>query len=89
MILLTRGLTITLAHHSLTSGDKSGLTIGLLITIGLGAYFTIIQYVEYKERRYRVIDTSFGSGFFMATGAHGMHVMVGRVFIAVILIRSN
>merc|ERR1712061_754558 len=61
--------------------------IGLIITVLLGIYFTILQGLEYFEARFTFADRVYGSTFFIATGFHGLHVIVGTLFLLVILIR--
>lgn len=82
-ILLSSGLTVTWAHHAILMGALSEAIIGLAATISLGAYFTIIQYFEYSEAYFTFADSVYGSCFYIATGFHGMHVLVGRIFLAV------
>jgi heme/copper-type cytochrome/quinol oxidase subunit 3 len=61
--------------------------VGLGVTILLGAYFTLIQGYEYLESRFRFADAVYGSCFFMATGFHGLHVVIGRIFLRVVFRR--
>lgn len=81
VILLTRGITVTWAHHSLMSNFFSKSFISLVFTVFLGAYFLFIQYLEYSEAQFSIADGAYGSTFFMATGFHGMHVIVGTIFL--------
>ena len=60
---------------------------GLLITVILGIYFTILQALEYVEASFTFADRIYGSTFFIATGFHGLHVIIGTLFLLVILIR--
>ena len=60
---------------------------GLLITVILGIYFTILQGLEYYEARFTFADSVYGSTFFIATGFHGLHVIVGTLFLIVTLFR--
>nr|AFI23518.1 cytochrome c oxidase subunit III [Coridius chinensis] len=87
MILLCSGITITWAHHSLMMANHSQTTKSLFITIMLGVYFTMLQGYEYMESSFCISDSIYGSSFFMATGFHGFHVIVGTTFIAVCLFR--
>ena len=93
MILLCSGTTVTWAHHSLIHGDRHGLKLGLLLTILLGLLFTSIQAYEYLEAPFAFSAANggniYGSTFFMATGFHGFHVIVGTIFLIVCLIRAN
>jgi cytochrome c oxidase subunit 3 len=88
LILLTSGCTVTWAHHALREGDRKGLIQGLSFTVALGLLFTAVQAYEYAHAPYAFTDTVFASTFFMATGFHGFHVIVGTTFLIVCLIRS-
>ena len=88
LILLTSGCTVTWAHHALREGDRKGLIQGLTLTVALGLLFTGIQVFESSNAPYGFKDTVFASTFFMATGFHGFHVIVGTTFLIVCLIRS-
>lgn len=87
IILLSSGISVTWAHHSLISGDHQSTFNGLLLTVCLGVYFTMLQAFEYYEASFRIADGVFGSTFFVATGFHGLHVIVGSIFLATCLIR--
>nr|UXG57134.1 cytochrome c oxidase subunit 3 [Bactrocera sp. 'yunnanensis'] len=86
-ILLSSGVTVTWAHHSLMEGNHSQATQGLFFTVLLGVYFTILQAYEYIEAPFTIADSVYGSTFFMATGFHGVHVLIGTTFLLVSLIR--
>lgn len=86
-ILLASGVTVTWAHHSLIEGNHSQATQGLFFTVLLGVYFTILQAYEYIEAPFTIADAVYGSTFFMATGFHGIHVLIGTTFLIVCLIR--
>ena len=89
MILLLSGCTVTWAHHSLLHGDRKGLIAGLACTIGLGLAFTAIQAYEYSIAPFKFIDGGvYPSTFFLATGFHGFHVIVGTIFLIVCLFRA-
>jgi len=95
LTLLLSGTTVTWAHHALQTGDRKGAKIGLLLTIILGVMFTSIQAYEYShiiEHKYFFSEEAansglYGSSFFMATGFHGFHVLIGTIFLTVCLIR--
>ena len=94
LILLTSGTTVTWAHHALIHGDREGLKWGLILTIILGLFFTCVQAYEYGHATFafsRELGVSgpfiYGSTFFMATGFHGFHVIVGTIFLIVCFIR--
>ncbi len=95
VILLLSGTTVTWAHHALQQGDRKATRIGLAITIALGALFTAVQAYEYHHI---IVENLFfndqaanahlyGSIFFMATGFHGFHVLIGTIFLTVCLLR--
>jgi len=89
MILLLSGCAVTWAHHSLLHGDRKGLVAGLACTIGLGLAFTGIQAYEYSIAPFTFIDGGvYPSTFFLATGFHGFHVIVGTIFLIVCLVRA-
>nr|AML26595.1 cytochrome c oxidase subunit III [Scolytinae sp. BMNH 1274713] len=87
LILLTSGLTVTWAHHSLMENNFKQALEGLTLTVLLGFYFTILQGFEYMEAPFSIADSVYGSTFFMTTGLHGLHVIVGSSFLLVCLIR--
>lgn len=86
-ILLSSGVTVTWAHHRLIENNHSQTTQGLFFTILLGIYFTILQAYEYSEASFTIADAVYGSTFFIATGFHGIHVLIGTTFLLVCLIR--
>jgi cytochrome c oxidase subunit 3 len=88
IILLTSGVTVTWAHHALLHNDRKNLVRGLLLTVLLGGTFTFLQGLEYSHAGFTFGGHIYGSTFFMATGFHGFHVIVGTIFLAVILFRS-
>nr|YP_001798472.1 cytochrome c oxidase subunit III [Cryptopygus antarcticus]ABS57570.1 cytochrome c oxidase subunit III [Cryptopygus antarcticus] len=87
IILLSSGVTVTWAHHSLMENNHSQTTMGLLMTVILGVYFTSLQALEYWEASFTISDSAYGSTFFMATGFHGIHVIIGTTFLLVCLTR--
>ena len=87
VILLSSGIRVTWAHHSLLIGNYSQTKIGLIVTILLGVYFSILQILEYFEASFTFADRIYGSTFFIATGFHGLHVIIGTLFLIVILVR--
>ena len=87
IILISSGVRVTWAHHSLIVGNFTQTYHGLLITVVLGIYFTILQGLEYYEARFTFADSVYGSTFFIATGFHGLHVIVGTLFLIVTLFR--
>ena len=87
LILLLSGTTVTWAHHALQVGDRKSAKWGLLLTVILGVCFTALQVVEYGEAGFSYDGSLYGSAFFMATGFHGAHVVIGTIFLAVCLFR--
>nr|YP_010865934.1 cytochrome c oxidase subunit III [Furcatopanorpa longihypovalva]WGT92141.1 cytochrome c oxidase subunit 3 [Furcatopanorpa longihypovalva]WGT92154.1 cytochrome c oxidase subunit 3 [Furcatopanorpa longihypovalva]WGT92167.1 cytochrome c oxidase subunit 3 [Furcatopanorpa longihypovalva] len=88
-ILLASGVTVTWAHHGLMEKNHSQGFQGLLMTVILGIYFSILQGYEYIEASFTISDSVYGSTFFMATGFHGLHVIIGTTFLLVCLIRHS
>nr|UPL65551.1 cytochrome c oxidase subunit III [Artheneis intricata] len=87
VILLSSGLSVTWAHHSILNKQFNETTKALMITCMLGVYFTILQAYEYSEASFNISDSVYGASFYMATGFHGIHVMIGTTFLVVCLIR--
>ena len=95
LTLLLSGTTVTWAHHALQQGDRKGAQFALILTVILGVIFSAIQAYEYHHILSHVYFDSngfinrglYGSSFFMATGFHGFHVLVGTIFLLVCLIR--
>jgi cytochrome c oxidase subunit 3 len=88
LILLTSGVTVTWAHHALREGDRNGLLQGLGLTILLGIAFTSVQAYEYSHAAFGFREGIYPSTFFMATGFHGFHVIIGTTFLIVCWIRA-
>ena len=95
LLLLTSGATLTWAHHGLLRDDRGVLIKGLIATIALGLIFTCVQGYEYAHAPFAFsfdpahpAATNYGSTFFMATGFHGFHVIVGTLFLIVCLFRA-
>ncbi len=87
IILLSSGIRVTWAHHALISGNHNRAFQGLLLTVILGIYFTCLQALEYFEASFRIADGAYGTTFFVATGFHGLHVIIGTIFLLVCLVR--
>jgi cytochrome c oxidase subunit III len=88
LILLTSGTTVTWAHHALLHDDRKGLKMGLWCTIILGVLFTCVQAYEYTHAGFNFKGNIYGATFFMATGFHGAHVIIGTIFLTVCLARA-
>ncbi len=78
----------TWAHHALLEDDRQGLKWGLALTILLGLTFTCVQAYEYSHAAFHYSGNIYGATFFMATGFHGAHVIIGSIFLIVCLIRA-
>jgi len=87
VILLLSGATITVSHHKMISGDKSMTILYLIFTILLATLFLSCQYLEYNVAQFTIADSVFGSVFFITTGFHGFHVIIGALFLLVSLNR--
>lgn len=87
IVLLRSGVSVTWCHHALIHYNHEQAVQGLATTIFLGLYFTFLQAIEYWEASFNLRDRVYGSSFFVATGFHGLHVIVGTTFLAVCLWR--
>ena len=90
LILLMSGTTCTWAHHAVREGHRDQAIQALWITVGLGIFFSLLQAFEYYEAAnyyFAFTDGIYPSTFYMATGFHGFHVMVGTAFLGVCLYR--
>nr|ARH54798.1 cytochrome c oxidase subunit 3 [Trigonopterus sp. AH-2016] len=87
LILVSSGLTVTWTHHSLMENNYNQALLSLSATVMLGFYFTLLQAFEYKEAPFTIADSVYGSTFFMTTGLHGLHVIIGSSFLMVCLVR--
>ena len=87
VILLSSGATVTWAHHEILAGRKEAAKMGLFLTLILAVAFTALQAYEYVEASFTISDGVYGSTFFMATGFHGFHVIIGTIFLTVCLFR--
>jgi cytochrome c oxidase subunit 3 len=83
VILLSSGVTVTYAHHSLIQGNRKGALFGSVVTIILAIIFTFFQGVEYSVSSFTISDSIYGSSFYFGTGFHGLHVIIGTAFLAV------
>ena len=88
-ILLLSGTTVTWSHHALLEDDRKSFIQGLTLTVILGFCFTLLQAYEYHHATFTFSDHIYGSVFYMATGFHGFHVIVGTIFLAVCLWRGR
>nr|WGO58190.1 cytochrome c oxidase subunit III [Allacta xizangensis] len=88
-ILLSSGITITWSHHSLMENNFNQTLQSLFFTVLMGIYFTILQAYEYMQSPFTIADSIYGSSFFMATGFHGLHVIIGTTFLITCLMRHT
>lgn len=88
LILLSSGATVTWAHNSILYNNEKDTVYGLITTCLLGAIFTLLQLYEYITAPFNISDGIYGSVFYMATGFHGFHVLIGTIFLLVCLYRT-
>ena len=87
ILLVSSGAFVTYGHHALIHGDRRGAILGMFLTILFAVIFTILQYYEYSEAAFTMSDSVYGSSFYASTGLHGLHVILGTIFISVAFIR--
>lgn len=87
LLLLSSGVSVTYAHHCLIKGKRSGALNGLIFTVFLALCFTSLQGLEYIVSSFTISDGAFGSCFYLSTGFHGLHVIIGTIFLTTGLIR--
>nr|YP_010560310.1 cytochrome c oxidase subunit III [Euxiphydria potanini]AYV97248.1 cytochrome c oxidase subunit 3 [Xiphydria sp. ZJUH 2008002]UYW35400.1 cytochrome c oxidase subunit 3 [Euxiphydria potanini] len=87
LILLSSGSSVTWSHHSMLNNMYMKSKNSLMLTIILGVYFTLLQIFEYYNAPFTICDSIYGSIFFMTTGFHGIHVIIGTFFLFVCFIR--
>lgn len=88
IILLLSGCTVTWAHAAVLTGDRKGLVHGLGYTVLLGFIFSCFQAYEYHHATFGLKDGTYAANFYLATGFHGFHVIVGTIFLLVCWIRA-
>nr|CAL18247.1 cytochrome oxidase subunit 3 [Eoxenos laboulbenei] len=88
LILLTSGIFITWSHYALINKNHKNMMISLIMTIILGIYFTSLQLFEYFQAKFNFFDSIYSSSFFIATGFHGIHVIIGSLFLFSLMIRQ-
>lgn len=89
LILLLSGTTVTWAHHALIHNNQKDLVRGLGLTVLLGIFFTCLQAFEYSHAPFGFKDGIYSSNFYIATGFHGLHVIIGTIFLAVCYFRAK
>nr|YP_010154756.1 cytochrome c oxidase subunit III [Ceratina okinawana]QQX27991.1 cytochrome c oxidase subunit 3 [Ceratina okinawana] len=88
IILISSGFSITWSHYCIMNNKFKNFKISLILTIMLGIYFSSLQYIEYYEAPFCINDSIYGSIFFMTTGFHGLHVLIGITMLIISYIRS-
>nr|AYE84576.1 cytochrome c oxidase subunit 3 [Encarsia formosa] len=87
VILLSSGVTVTWCHYSIINKNNLNMILSMFLTIILGLVFSMFQYLEYKEASFSISDSIYGSIFFMSTGFHGLHVLIGTLFLLINFLR--
>jgi len=83
VILLSSGATVTYAHHSLIAGERKGALYGSIATVILAVVFTLFQAIEYSVSSFTISDGIYGTSFYFSTGFHGLHVIIGTIFLLI------
>nr|AWU49030.1 cytochrome c oxidase subunit 3 [Pseudophacopteron sp. DMP-2018] len=81
LILLSSGMSVTWSHASMCNNNLFQTKKSLMITIIMGIYFSLLQIYEYVEAPFCISDSVYGSSFFLSTGFHGLHVLIGTLFL--------
>jgi cytochrome c oxidase subunit 3 len=87
IVLVTSGAFITWSHYAILAGYRKDSIESLIYTIILATFFTFLQYFEYCVAPFNISDSVYGSVFYMTTGLHGSHVLIGTIFLSVCLYR--
>ncbi|MBU6184322.1 MAG: cytochrome c oxidase subunit 3 [Rickettsiales bacterium] len=89
LILLLSGTTVTWAHYAITQNDQRNSVMALGITVLLGIAFTTFQAYEYHHAAFKLTDGIYAANFYLATGFHGLHVIIGTIFLTVCYFRAK
>lgn len=89
LVLIGSGLTVTIRHFYLINKNLKWSNLWLALTVGLGGFFSYLQWVEYSNSFFSISDGNFGTSFFMLTGFHGIHVLIGSLFLLKVLARRK
>lgn len=89
LVLIRSGLTVTVSHYFLINKNFKASSLWLLITVILGGFFRFLQWLEYANSFFSIRDGNFGTSFFVLTGFHGMHVLIGSLFLLKIYLRNK
>jgi heme/copper-type cytochrome/quinol oxidase subunit 3 len=87
IVLLCSGVAVVSAHRAIVSGQKSVVLNMLYLAVSFGIFFSWLQFIEYGLTRFTISDGLYGSSFFMLTGLHGFHVIVGTTLLVISYIR--
>jgi len=87
LLLFFSGITITSAHNFMIANKKFLTIFYLFLTIFLGLIFSFFQFFEYLNASFTISDSFYGSSFFVLTGTHGLHIIIGTIFLIIALLR--
>lgn len=88
LVLLSSGVTVTIRHFKRSVRNIRDFNLYLFLTVALGLIFTTLQILEYSRSFFSLRDRTFGTSFFVLTGFHGIHVLIGTVYLCTVLLRS-
>jgi proton-translocating NADH-quinone oxidoreductase chain N len=88
IVLLSSGISVTLAHRAIRGGIRRLFNVGLFVTVFFGAFFTGLQAIEYLVAEFLINTSIYGSLFYLCTGFHGFHVIVGSIFLVICFFRQ-
>lgn len=83
VLLLASATTVTMAHHGLIAGQRGTVLLGFALTLILAVVFTSLQAYEYATATFTMTDSVYGSAFYLGTGVHGFHVILGTTMLAI------
>ncbi len=89
LILLLSGTTVTWAHYAMEENNQKDCVTALGMTVLLGMSFTLLQAYEYHHAAFKLNDGIYAANFYLATGFHGLHVIIGSIFLAVCYFRAR
>lgn len=89
ILLVSSGVSVTWTHHAIEVGDFKARLVSLVATVALGVTFTVFQLIEYYVARFTFSCSSYSSVYFIGTGFHGLHVLIGRVLLIICLFRFS
>lgn len=89
ILLVSSGISVTWCHHAIEKGELKTTIFSLYLTIILGVTFSMLQLIEYYVARFTFSCSSYSSVYFLGTGFHGLHVLIGRILLAICLYRFS